>query len=362
MDFSSTHPDFLNTEPLDWRSAGLLYNSLNFFYRKKFGAKVWKVSVDAGCTCPNRDGTLATLGCIFCDPESFSPSRRHGLSRVTDQLDEGIRRLSQRYRSKGDEKGDEGDKADGGKGDSPFFAQTKIGTVPRFLAYFQPATNTYGPIDRLKAAFEEALSHPKICGLIIGTRPDCASDEILDLLARLAERTWLTVEYGLQTVHDRTLDRLNRGHRFDAFLDAYRRSRQRGLNLGVHVILGLPGESRDDMLTTARTLAAMDIHSVKPHNLYAVRNTVLADEVAAGKMRLPEFHEYVGLLVDFLQELPGRIVIDRLCGDAPRQYLVGPSWCLDKAAVRTAVEAEFQRRGTWQGWRHEKGAKSGTPF
>ena len=174
----------------------------------------------------------------------------------------------------------------------------------RFLAYFQPATNTYGPIDRLRAAFDEALSHPKVVGLIIGTRPDCVGEEMLDLLAGLAERTWLMVEYGLQTVHDRTLDRLNRGHHFDAFLDAYRRSRQRNLNLGVHVILGLPGESRDDMLTTARTLAGMDIHSVKPHNLYAVRNTVLADEVAAGRIRLPEFDEYVGIWSIFWKNCP----------------------------------------------------------
>jgi uncharacterized protein len=182
---------------------------------------------------------------------------------------------------------------------------------------------------------------------------------VLDMLAELAERTWLLVEFGLQTVHDRTLDQLNRGHHFDAFLDAYGRSRQRGLNLGVHVILGLPGESRDDMLTTARTLAGLDLYSVKPHNLYAVRNTVLADEVAADRIRLPEFDEYVAWLVDFLEELPGNFVIERLCGDAPREYLVGPQWCLDKAAVRTAVEAEFRRRGTWQGWRRDQ-ARVGT--
>ena len=221
----------------------------------------------------------------------------------------------------------------------------------RFIAYFQPGTNTYGPIDRLRRAYLDALSHPEVVGLAIGTRPDCVGDEVLDLLAELAGRTWLVVEYGLQTVHDRTLDLLRRGHHYDAFADAYQRSRQRGLNVGVHVILGLPGESRDDMLTTARTLAALDLHSVKPHNLYAVRNTALADQVAAGQVRLPEFDEYVGCLVDFLEELPGSFVIERLCGDAPPEYLVGPQWCLDKAAVRRAVEAEFRRRGTWQGCR-----------
>jgi uncharacterized protein len=321
MEFTSTHQCFSDSRPGDWRSAGLSYHSLNFFHNKKFGGRVWKVSLDAGCTCPNHDGTLATSGCIFCDPESFSPSRRLGLARVADQLDEGIRRLTRRHGAE------------------------------RFLAYFQPAANTYGPIGRLREAFEDAISHPQVVGLIVGTRPDCASEEALELLAALAERTWVVIEYGVQSVHDRTLDRLGRGHHFDAFLDAYHRTRQRKLNVGVHVILGLPGESRDDMLMTARTLAGRELHSIKPHNLYAVRNTVLADEVAAGRARLPEFHEYIAWLVDFLEELPESVVIERLCGDAPPQYLVGPQWCLDKAAVRTAVEAEFQRRGTRQGWR-----------
>ncbi len=247
--------------PPDWRSAGLLYHSLNFFHRKKFGTKVWKLSVDAGCSCPNRDGTLATLGCIFCDTESFSPSRRVGegdcLRPIAARIDDAIHRLNRRH------------------------------GADRFIAYFQPGTNTYGPIDRLRRAYFDALAHPEVVGLAIGTRPDCVGDDVLDLLAELAERTWLVVEYGLQTVHDRTLDLLRRGHHYDAFADAYQRSRRRGLNVAVHVILGLPGESREDMLTTARTLAALDLHSVKPHNLYAVRNTALADQVAAGQVRLP---------------------------------------------------------------------------
>jgi len=305
--------------PDDWRSAGLSYHSLNFFYRKTFGERVWKISVDAGRTCPNRDGKLATAGCVFCDPESFSPSRRMKLPSIAGQIEAGINRLNRQNRAR------------------------------KFIAYFQPSTNTYGPIEQLRESFLEAVSHPGVVGLAIGTRPDCVNDDVLDMLAELAQRTWLIVEYGLQTIHDRTLDLIKRGHRFDAFLDAYQRSRRHGLNVGVHVILGLPGETRDDMLKTARTLAKLDIHSVKPHNLYAVRNTELADWVSAGKVKLPEMTEYVGYLVDFLQQLPGRMVIERLCGDAPRQYLVGPQWCLDKAALLRAVEAEFQNRGTWQG-------------
>jgi uncharacterized protein len=324
MGFTSTHPGLSDHPPADWRSAGLSYHSLNFFHDKKFGGRVWKVSLDAGCTCPNRDGTLATSGCVFCDPESYSPSRRLHLPCVADQLDAGIRRMAHRRRAE------------------------------RFLAYFQPGANTYGPIEPLRAAFQQAAAHPQVVGVIIGTRPDCVGEEILDMLAGLAQRTWLVIEYGLQSVHDRSLDRLGRGHHFDAFLDAYRRTRQRNLNIGVHVILGLPGESPEDMLTTARTLADLELHSIKPHNLYAVQNTLLADEVAAGRIHLPDFHEYVGYLVDFLEELPERFVIERLCGDAPREYLVGPQWCLDKAAVRAAVEAEFRRRGKRQGSRRQQ--------
>ncbi len=316
---SSTNNHCDEIPPLDWHSAGLLYHSLNFFYRKKFGAKVWKLSLDAGCSCPNRDGTLATHGCIFCDPESFSPSRRLQLPSIADQIDEGIRRLKQRYNAQ------------------------------RFVAYFQPGTNTYGPPEYLETLYRQAIAHPDVVGLAIGTRPDCVSDEILDLLAELAQKTWVTIEYGLQTIHDHTLDLLNRGHHYDAFLDAYRRTRLRNLDIGVHVILGLPGESRDAMLTTARELAKLKIHSVKLHNLYAVQHTQLANQVTSGQIRLPEFSEYVEYVADFLEETLAEVVIERLSGDAPRAYLVAPTWCLDKATVRAAVETELHRRNSRQG-------------
>ncbi|MBN1394335.1 MAG: TIGR01212 family radical SAM protein [Pirellulales bacterium] len=323
----------------EWREVGFYYHSLNFFLRKKFGERVWKISLDAGCTCPNRDGTLATEGCVFCDPESFSPSRRQNLLSpfgkgsggaggkdrsslpfpIAEQVRAGIEHLNRRHRAR------------------------------KFIAYFQPATNTYGPIDRLRRAYFEAISRPEVVGMAIGTRPDCTGEEVLDLLAEIAGRTWLVVEYGVQSVHERTLDILGRRHSFDDFLDARQRCRMRSLNVAAHVILGAPGESREEMLETARTLARLDLHSIKPHNLYAVRNTVLADWVAAGRVRLPERDEYVGWLVDFLELIPERVVVERLCGDAPRRYLVGPEWCLDKASVRRAVEAEFRRRGTYQG-------------
>lgn len=285
---------------------------------------MWKISLDGGFGCPNRDGTLATGGCIFCDPDSFSPSRRVGSRSIADQIQEGIRRLRGRYH------------------------------VDRFVAYFQPATNTYAPLGRLRALYQQAIAHPEVVGLVIGTRPDCVPDDVLDLLAEFARQTWLSVEYGLQSIHDRSLDWMNRGHHYDAFLDAFQRSRQGGLRIGVHVILGLPGESPHDMVATARELARLEVDSVKLHNLHAVTGTPLADRVACGEVRLPGFREYVGYAVDFLEELPPSCVVDRLSGDAPRAYLVGPSWCLDKSAVRTAIEAEFRRRGTWQGWKTGK--------
>jgi hypothetical protein len=304
---------------MEWRSAGLRYHSLNWFLRHKFGCRVGKVSVDAGFTCPNVDGTIGAGGCIFCNIRSFSPSRRlEGLS-IVAQIDEGIRRFR---RPRGPE---------------------------RFIAYFQPATNTHAPVERLRAAFEGAAAHPGVVGLAIGTRPDCVPDHVLDFLAALAKRTWLVVEYGLQSIHGRSLAWLNRGHGYEVFLDAAERSRARNLAFGVHVILGLPGESREDMLATAQAVAASGAHSVKLHNLYAVRDTRLADLVRQGSVRLLELDEYAACVVDFLERLPPECVTDRLGGNAPPEYLIAPQWCLDKPALRKAVEVEFARRESWQG-------------
>lgn len=308
-------------EPADWRSAGLRYFSQSFFNRKRFGQRVWRISLDGGFGCPNRDGTLGTGGCVFCDPSSFSPSRRTGLKSIRDQIDQAVPRLR------------------------------ACRNARRFLAYFQPGTNTYAPLERLARLYHQALSHPDVIGLVVGTRPDCAADDVLDLLAELSQNSWLSVEYGLQTIHNRTLDWINRGHRYDAFLDAVHRSRRRGLRIGAHVILALPAESREDMLATAREIARLRIDSVKLHNLHAVSNTPLAEMVASGKVRLAGLGQYAGYVVDFLEQLPPDCVIDRLSGDAPPEHLVAPRWCLDKSAVRAAIDAEFRRRDTWQGQR-----------
>ena len=192
-------------------------------------------------------------------------------------------------------------------------------------------------------------SHPDVVGLAIGTRPDCVPNDVLDLLQELAGRTYLSVEYGLQTIHNRSLDWMNRGHHHDAFLDAIDRSRNRGFEICAHVILGLPGESHADMLATAREVARLKLDSVKLHNFYAVKDTPLADQVASGEVRLLERDEYIQVLVDFLELLPPEMIVERISGDAPPDYFIGPAWCLDKPAIRAALDAELVRRNTWQG-------------
>src|SRR5436190_11787065 len=309
-------------ESLDWRAAGFRYFSYNHYLRHRFGRRIHKVSVDAGFTCPNVDGTVAVGGCNFCDNRSFSPSRRLPRTDIAGQIDEGIRRIKRRYK------------------------------VDDFIAYFQPATNTYAPVAKLRTLYEQALAAPQILGLAVGTRPDCVPNDVLDLLEELAGRTYVAVEYGMQTMHDRSLDWMNRGHHHGAMIDAVERSRGRGFEIGAHAILGLPGETHDDMLATARELGRLGVDAVKIHNLYCVKNTPLADQVARGEVRLMERTEYVRTLVDFIELLPPTVIVDRISGDAPPDYFVGPSWCLDKPAVKAAVLAEFARRATRQGQRY----------
>lgn len=304
-----------------WRAAGLRFFSYNLYLRNEFGRRVQKVSVDAGLTCPNVDGRVATGGCIFCDNSSFSPSRRQREQGITEQIDAGIRRLRRRYR------------------------------CDRFLAYFQPATNTYAPADQLELLFRQAISHPLVVGLAIGTRPDCVPTPVVDLLERLARQTYVSVEYGMQTTDDRLLDWMNRGHHYDAFLNAVARSRGRGFRICAHVILGLPGQTGSDSVATARALTQLNLDAVKIHNLFAVRNTRLADQVRDGSVRLMEKEDYVRTVVDFLEWLAPHCVVERLCGDAPAEFLIGPSWCADRGAVRAAIEAELRARHTWQGRR-----------
>lgn len=321
---SSTETNAHHLPVYDWEAAGFHYYSYGFYLKSRYGHRVQRVSVDAGFTCPNVDGTVALGGCTFCDNRSFSPSRRIPRQAITDQIDDGIRRLKKRYKCN------------------------------HFMAYFQPATNTYAPVERLREVYEAAIEHPEVVALAIGTRPDCVPDDVIELLESIAQRVPLTVEYGLQTIHDKSLDWMNRGHHHDSFLDAMERSVNRGFEICGHIMLGLPGESREDMMETACEVADSGLDSVKIHNLYAVENTPLAAQVRAGEVTLMERGEYVATLVDFLERLPTHMIVDRISGEAPGSYFLGPSWCLDKPAVIKAVQEEFQRRGTRQGARYAK--------
>lgn len=304
---------------LAWRDVGLPYYPYSHYLRHRFGGRVQKVSIDAGFTCPNVDGTVTTGGCTFCDNRSFSPSRRLPRQSILSQIDEGIRQLQRRY------------------------------DCQRFLAYFQPATNTYAPVSRLRQVYHEALSHPLVVGISIGTRPDCLGEDVLTLLENLSKATFLQLELGLQTIHEASLRWMNRGHGYAEVPEVVKRCQDRGLDLGAHVILGLPGETHEDMMETAREMGRLGLHSIKIHNLYVVRDTPLADQYERGEVQLLDRDTYIRTLVDFIELLPPDMVVERISGDAPGDFFLGPSWCLDKPAVLLALKAEFRRRQTYQG-------------
>ncbi|HEV3258142.1 MAG TPA: TIGR01212 family radical SAM protein [Gemmataceae bacterium] len=295
------------------------YRAFSGFLRERFGTRVYRVTIDAGFTCPNVDGSVAVGGCVYCDNRSFSPNRRLPRTGVREQVRRGVAILQERY------------------------------GADRFLAYFQAATNTYAPPEKLRRLYDEALDHPQIVGLAIGTRPDCVPDPVLDLVDGYARERYVCLELGLQSIHDRSLDWMNRGHHHDAFVDAVRRCQGRGLDLCAHVILGLPGETHADMLATAEALAGLPVQAVKIHNLHVVRDTPLECMYRAGEVRMLERDEYVQVVCDFLERLPPAMVIQRLSGDAPPDYLVAPQWCLDKPGLLRAIHAELQRRDSWQG-------------
>lgn len=310
------------TAPADaptWFSESRRYYPYSRFLRERFGGRIYRVTVDGGFTCPNVDGSVAKGGCVYCDNRSFSPNRRLPRRTIAEQVEQGIDLLSQRYQA------------------------------DRFLAYFQAATNTYAPVEKLRRLYDEAIQHPQVVGLIVGTRPDCVSDEVLDLLEEYARDRFVSLELGLQTMHDRSLDWMNRGHHLDAFLDAIQRCQGRAFEVCTHVILGLPGESHADMMQTADLVASLPIQAIKIHNLHVVRDTPMEAMFHAGEVQMPTFEEYVSLVCDFLERLPPTIVIQRLNGDAPPSFLVAPLWCLEKARLLEAVTAELQRRDSWQG-------------
>lgn len=279
--------------------------------------------MDGGFTCPTRDGTLGLGGCVYCGKQgSGSGAHRSGFS-IAEQVKAGIEMGQRRFKAQ------------------------------KFMAYFQAFTNTYAPVERLRALYDEALRYEEVVGLAIGTRPDCVPEPVLDLLEEYAHRTYLWVEYGLQSAHDRTLRFIKRGHTVAQFIEAVRRTKARGIPICAHVILGLPGETREEMMATADLVASLDLEGIKIHSLCVLQSTELAEMYQRGEFQLPTLEEYVSLVCDFLERLPPRMVIQRLSGEAPADLLVAPSWSLEKRAVLQKIEGELERRGTYQGRRYE---------
>ena len=298
-----------------------LYYDFGAFLGKYFEGKVQKISVHAGFTCPNRDGAVGVGGCTYCNNQTFNPEYCTPELGVTQQLVDGMRFFSRKY------------------------------PTMRYLAYFQAYTNTYGELSRLKAMYEEALSVDGVVGLVIGTRPDCMPEELLDYLEELSRRTFLMVEYGIESANDDTLKRINRGHDFATAADAIRRTHARGILVGGHVILGLPGEERDELLRQASLLATLPLDMLKLHQLQLIRGTRMAREYGEcpKDFHLYEVDEYIELAIDYIERLPQTMVIERFISQSPRSLLIAPDWGMKNFEFVNRLRRRMVERGAWQG-------------
>jgi len=297
----------------------LRYNDFNTYLRSLFGCRVQKITVDAGLSCPNRDGRLSSGGCIFCNARGSGTGAHSRGQTITDQLLQGKKFLARRYKAQ------------------------------KFLAYFQSFSNTYGPMDTLRRLYDEALAVEDVVGLSIGTRPDCVDVPVLDLLQDYAGHHLIWLEYGLQSASDKTLELINRGHDVQCFENAVRATLNRGIKICAHVILGLPGESRRDILHTARTISDLGIDGVKLHLLYVVKGTPLETLYRQGSYRCLEQQEYIDLVCDFLERIPLEMVIQRLTGDPHPEELVAPQWSREKTETLRKINETLEKRDTWQG-------------
>lgn len=295
------------------------YRKFNTYLRETVGEKVYRVGLGGGFTCPNRDGSKGESGCTFCNPESSEPLGYVAGTPIREQLASGTEYVRRRH------------------------------GVEKFIAYFSDYTSTYADAGALAAMCREAIAFPGVVGLTLGTRPDCLSGAMLDLLEALAHETMLWIELGLQSAHDRSLERVNRRHTVAASRDAIVRLRARNVAVCAHVILGLPGETAADMMGTARFLAETEVDGVKIHNLHVVERTVLAEQYRNGAYTPLELDEYVDLVVRFLERLPPEVIVQRITGEAPRRLTVAPAWSVNKLAVGNAIERELEDRDTWQG-------------
>ncbi len=297
----------------------LRINSYGHYLRRRFGCRVSKVNVDAGFTCPNRDGSKGTGGCIYCNNVSFSPKETVAVIPLEEQMAAGMEYHRQRLKSE------------------------------KFLIYFQKYTNTYASVELLRDLYYRALKHPDVLGISVGTRPDSLSGQALELLTEIAETHYVCLELGLQSMDDDILNRINRGHTLDDFVQTVQRASGRGFDICAHLIHGFPGENSDQFLQAADLMASLPINAIKLHQLHAVEGTELAEMYYRGEFIPISLSEYVNTAADFLERLPSRIAVQRLYGSAPLEISVAPRWGLKNNQMWYAVINELVRRDSWQG-------------
>lgn len=300
------------------------YHTWNYYLRQKFGCKVFKVSINAGFTCPNIDGKIGYGGCTYCSKEGSGDFAGNPKDNLVKQFYDIREMMSKKWKD------------------------------AKYIGYFQAFTNTYAPVDVLREKFETILEQEDVVGLSISTRPDCIEDDVLEYLAELNTRTNLWVELGLQSVHESTSKIINRGHDFKVFEDCVERLRKHNIDVVVHIIDGLPGETHDMMIETAKTVSKMDIQGIKIHLLHVIKDTPMANMLEKGNMKLLEKDEYVNIVCDQLEILPQEIVIHRLTGDGKKENLVGPLWSLKKWEVLNAIDDELKKRNSYQGIKYNK--------
>lgn len=305
---------------------GKPYKDFGDFLKSIFPYKVQKISINAGFTCPNRDGSKGWGGCTYCNNQTFSPEYCKTDKSITQQLEEGVHFFKRKY------------------------------PEMKYLAYFQAYTNTYDSIDKLIEKYEEAISFKDVSGIIIGTRPDCMPELLLDYFEDLSKRTFVMVEYGVESTNDKTLVRINRGHTFAEAEEAIRKTAGRNIHTGVHLILGLPGESKEDILHHADVISQLPITTLKLHQLQLIKNTRMANEFYndSSDFHLYTADEYIDLVIDFIERLNPEIVVERFVSQSPKQLLIAPDWGLKNYEFTAKVMKRIAERDTWQGKLYHK--------
>lgn len=296
-----------------------LYNDFGSWMKKHFSFKVQKISIDAGFSCPNRDGTIARGGCTYCDNRTFNPSYCHKRDSVTEQLEAGKRFFSTKY------------------------------PEMKYLAYFQAYTNTYSPTSKLRAMYEEALAVKDVVGLVIGTRPDCVSNELLDYLQELNKETFILVEYGIESANNKTLEYINRGHTFECSIDALERTHSRGIATGGHIILGLPGEDKNESIRQAKLISALPMDILKIHQMQIIKGTLLARQYNETPFHLYSVDEYIELIAEYIQHLRQDLVLERFVSQSPAEFLIGPKWGLKNYEFTNKLVNYLKQNGIYQG-------------